>query len=56
MREEVDATDLDDVYLDQYDDDFADPIPNETPAVGSSPAVTAPAAPGGADDDVAPPT
>jgi hypothetical protein len=56
MREEVDATDLDDVYLDQYDDDFADPIPSESPVAGTSPAVNTPAAPGGSDDDVAPPT
>ena len=26
MRREVDATELDDVYLEQMDDEFADPI------------------------------
>ncbi len=29
MRAEVDATELDDVYLEQVDDEFADPIANE---------------------------
>jgi hypothetical protein len=57
MRQEVDATDLDDVYLDQYDDEFADPMPADPmPADPAAPVVTAPTAPGGADADVSPPT
>jgi hypothetical protein len=32
MRREVDATDLDDVYLEQIDDEFADPIVADAPA------------------------
>jgi len=29
MRREVDATDMDDVYLEQVDDEFAEPAPAE---------------------------
>jgi hypothetical protein len=39
MRREVDATDLDDVYLDQIDDEFADPATASAPAEGSTEAI-----------------
>ncbi len=42
MRREVDATDLDDVYLEQPDDEFGDPLTPE-----AAPAPTPPAANGG---------
>jgi hypothetical protein len=45
MRREVDATELDDVYLEQSDEDFAEPAPP----------TTAPTAPG-ADASAAPAT
>ena len=56
MRREVDATDIDDVYLEQVDDEFADPINADAPEV---PVATAPitlAPTEGADSDIAPPT
>ncbi len=37
MRREVDATDLDDVYLEQSDDEFADPITSDTPELVTPP-------------------
>jgi hypothetical protein len=40
MRREVDATEMDDVYLEQVEDEFADAMPDELPA----PASTSPAA------------
>ena len=36
MRREVDATDLDDVYLEQTDDEFADPVSADTPSTGAA--------------------
>jgi hypothetical protein len=39
MRREVDATDIDDVYLEQPDDEFGDPL---TPDVATTPAAPAP--------------
>jgi hypothetical protein len=38
MRQEVDATELDDVYLEQMDDEFADPIASDAPATDAAPA------------------
>ncbi len=49
MRREVDATDLDDVYLDQLDDEFADPA-TPPPAPGSTDAIVSAAG------EVTPPT
>jgi hypothetical protein len=37
MRREVDATDLDDVYLEQMDDEFADPISSDGPIPETNP-------------------
>lgn len=49
LRKEVDATDLDDVYMELTDDEFADPVPTDAPA-GEA------ATPGAVQTDVAPGT
>ena len=41
MRREVDATDLDDVYLEQLDDEFADPATAEASAPADMPSTAA---------------
>lgn len=45
MRREVDATELDDVYLEQSEEDFGDTTPVPAPANPTPPADPAPAAP-----------
>jgi hypothetical protein len=43
LRKEVDATDLDDVYMELTDDEFADPVPTDAPAGDTaSPSVVQP--------------
>jgi hypothetical protein len=60
LRREVDATDMDDVYLEQVDDEFADPIiadaPAAPPTAAGSPAAEASSATVAAETDIAPPT
>jgi hypothetical protein len=58
MRREVDATDLDDVYLEQVDDEFADPITPDAPLdppAGNAEAVVATEASPPPADAAAPP-
>ena len=65
LRHDVDATDLNEVYVDPSDEDAADepdpadPVPGAVPegkATGSAPPVTSPAAASGESTDAAPPT
>jgi hypothetical protein len=52
LRREVDATDMDDVYLEQVDDEFADPM---TPDAAPTP-TAAPRTAAAVESDIAPPT
>ncbi len=45
MRKEVDATELDDVYLEQMDDEFADPMSGDPAIIAPESPVPTPAAP-----------
>ncbi len=60
MRREVDATELDDVYLEQVDDEFADPAPvstsQPTPAPAAAAAAQAPTSENAATSDTPPST
>jgi hypothetical protein len=40
LRKEVDATDLDDVYIELTDDEFADQAPGDAPAADTAPPET----------------
>ena len=55
LRREVDATDMDDVYLEQVDDEFADPIVSDAPA-GDGSVQSATTATVVTEIDAAPPT
>jgi hypothetical protein len=56
LRREVDATDMDDVYLEQVDDEFADPMMNDSPPTVAAPSTATANVTANAEMDIAPPT